>query len=102
MSALEWIGKFPVVDALGWTLVHSLWQGCAIAIGVAIVLRAMRARSAQARYLVAIVAMILLPACAVVTFGLLNRQAPPMTARTEDAPVFLGARVQTDPIASPL
>src|SRR5207248_407828 len=25
-----------------------------------------------------------------------------MTARTEDAPVFLGARVQTDPIAAPV
>src|SRR4051794_18135738 len=100
MSALEWIGKFPVVDALGWTLVHSLWQGLALVIVVGVALRAMRGRSAQARYVVAMVAMMLLPACAIATFGLRNRQAVPMTALAPDAaPVFIGAQVQPLPIA---
>ena len=100
MSALQWIGKFPVVDALGWTLVHSLWQGLAVAVVVGIGLRAMRARSAQARYAVALGAMMLFPLAAVVTFGLLNRQAVPMPARAGDAaPMHLGTAVQMLPIA---
>src|SRR5437763_13811005 len=98
MSALQWIGNWPVVDALGWTLVHSLWQGLALAVIVGIALRTVRRRSAQARYVLALVAMMLLPACAIATFGLLTRPALPMTARAPDAaPVFLSAQVQMIP-----
>jgi hypothetical protein len=99
MSALQWIGKFPVVDALGWTLVHSLWQGLAIAIVAGIALRAMRGRSAQARYVVAIVAVMLLPACAIATFGLLNRQAAMTAPAPDGAPVFISAQAHPLPIA---
>src|SRR4051794_33982677 len=92
MSALQWIGKLTVVDALGWTLVHSLWQGLAIGVVLAIVLRAMKSRSASARYVVAIAGMSLIPACAITTFGLLIRQAEKMTAHLNDvAPVLIGA-----------
>ena len=54
MSALQWIADQSWVIALGWTLVHSLWEGLAVALVLAIALRAMRSRSAGARYVVSI------------------------------------------------
>ena len=48
----------------GWTLIHFLWQGSAIALATAAVLAAARVASAQVRYLVAcagLVAMLVGP-----------------------------------------
>jgi beta-lactamase regulating signal transducer with metallopeptidase domain len=45
------------VDAIGWMLLHSLWQGAAIAMALGLVLRLLRRAPAQARYLAACVAM---------------------------------------------
>src|SRR3954471_4591657 len=55
----------PVVRSLGWALVHSLWQIAAIAIVAALVLRMLRGRSSNARYLAAcaaLLAMVVAPA----------------------------------------
>src|SRR3954465_2349177 len=77
LIARTWLEHSTVVDALGWTLVHSLWQGAAVAVLLAIVLRAMGRRSASARYIAAMGAMMIVPVGAAITFGLLNRPAPP-------------------------
>jgi beta-lactamase regulating signal transducer with metallopeptidase domain len=53
-----------LVDRLGWCLVHSVWQGAAVALVAACVLRWLRRSSAQARYLTAcggLLAMVFLP-----------------------------------------
>jgi protein involved in polysaccharide export with SLBB domain/beta-lactamase regulating signal transducer with metallopeptidase domain len=86
MSLLQWVGSQTWVDALGWTLVHSVWEGVVVAIILAIVMRSMRSMSANARYVIALVALMILPAGAVSTFGLLNRQAPPPKAHAIGAP----------------
>jgi bla regulator protein blaR1 len=74
----------PAVHRLGWTLLHSIWEGLVIAILLAVALAVMRRRSAQARYLVSCGAMIALAVTPVATFFLLT--AAPRTARTP-APV---------------
>src|SRR5947209_19302395 len=64
MSAMDWM-RTPIVQAAGWTLIHFLWQGSAIALATAAVLAAARVASAQVRYLVAcagLVAMLVAPA----------------------------------------
>ena len=43
-----------LVDALGWTLLHTLWQGALFALLLGLLLIALRSYSAQARYLVAV------------------------------------------------
>ena len=43
------------IDAAGWTLVHFLWQGAAIAAVAAVGLRLLRGGSPQARYALACV-----------------------------------------------
>lgn len=52
-----WVAT-PLAQAVGWTLLHSLWQGAIIAAGLATALGAMR--SARARYAAGWVAMLLM------------------------------------------
>ena len=57
------------VDAIGWMLLHSLWQGAAVAMALALVLRLLRRAPAQARYLAACVAMVLMIVLPVAAVG---------------------------------
>ena len=48
----------PVVSALGWAVLHFLWQGGVIAGLAALVFSGLRERSAQARYVVGCLALV--------------------------------------------
>jgi GWxTD domain-containing protein len=61
----------PGAIALGWMLVHSLWEGAAVALILAMALIALR--TSRARYLAACLAMLLLAAGIGITFA---RQLP--------------------------
>jgi beta-lactamase regulating signal transducer with metallopeptidase domain len=50
------------VDAIGWMLLHSLWQAAVVAIALDVVLRFLRQAPARARYLAACLAMTLIVA----------------------------------------
>lgn len=54
--------------ALGWTLLHFCWQGTAIAMFYGIVDRATHRATANTRYAIAMVAMLLLPLVATATY----------------------------------
>jgi GWxTD domain-containing protein len=78
MNLLEnWVGT-PGATALGWTLVHSLWQGAAVAFVLAIALRVMR--SARARYAASCAALVLLVAGFAATFAHEMPEGPPHRA----------------------
>ena len=51
---IERILSPALVDAIGWTLLHTLWQGALFALLLGLALVALRTYSAQARYLVAV------------------------------------------------
>lgn len=55
------------VQALGWSLLHFVWQGAVIAAVLALVLIALRQASAHVRYLVQCAALLLMVACPVIT-----------------------------------
>ncbi len=57
-----------MTDAIGWTLIHSLWEGGAIAVLLGMVLLFLRRSSAQARYVASCAALLLILASAVYTF----------------------------------
>jgi bla regulator protein BlaR1 len=57
-----------VVDALGWTLFHSLWQGALAALAFAAVLYVSRRYSARVRYALGLAALLLVLAASVITF----------------------------------
>jgi beta-lactamase regulating signal transducer with metallopeptidase domain len=75
MNALTWLEP-GTVSALGWTLVHFLWQGAAAALLVAVANAALRGRSPRARYEVALVALLAMLALPVVTFVAVRDTAP--------------------------
>lgn len=66
MRFLEELVATPLARAVGWTLLHSLWEGAAISLALAAVLGA--TRSARARYAAACIAMLTTVAAIVVTF----------------------------------
>ena len=56
----------PWIEALGWALVHFLWQGLLVWAGVALSLRLLRAARPTARYAVAVAGLglcLALPVC---------------------------------------
>lgn len=73
MNWLETLVQMPVSEALGWTVLHSLWQGSALAAVLAVVLAT--TRSPRIRYVAASVALLALAGCFAVT--LLNLLPPP-------------------------
>jgi beta-lactamase regulating signal transducer with metallopeptidase domain len=75
MSPLEMFSH-PVWQRLTWTLLHFVWQGFAVAAVLAVVLYACRARQARIRYAMSLAAMLVMAACAVVTFLLVEFEAP--------------------------
>ncbi len=68
MNYLSSLISGPFIDALGWTLVHSIWQGALIASLVAIIMIMLRKGSAKSRYLVYFSSLILMLGISVATF----------------------------------
>ncbi len=73
-----------LVDALGWTLLHTLWQGALFAVLLGLVLIALRTYSAQARYLVAVGFLAAFFVTAGLTFAQLYTGAPPQTVQSRN------------------
>jgi len=68
MNGIFGILDHPIGHRLGWALVHSIWQGVAVAAVFAVLRLALRHWSANARYLTACVALFILVTAPVVTF----------------------------------
>ncbi len=71
MSALSSLLPFEVVQALGWTLVHFLWQGVVLAF-LSIALLPL-CRTASDRYTAAFVTLAFMVAAPVITFATIHR-----------------------------
>lgn len=56
-----------LLEALGWGIIHSIWQGFLIAVLLFITLYLMKKKSAQFRYYVSFVSLVMLLACSVIT-----------------------------------
>ncbi|UCH97649.1 MAG: M56 family metallopeptidase [Candidatus Aminicenantes bacterium] len=57
-----------LINALGWTIIHSLWQGAAAALGLALIMFFMRRSGARTRYLLGVAALTLVLVMSLVTF----------------------------------
>ena len=74
-------------EALGWTLVHFLWQGAAVAVLLALANLGLRRATANARYLAACAAMVAMLAAAVGTFVWLVTEPRAAPAMARAAPL---------------
>ncbi len=89
-----------MIERLGWTLIHFLWQGAAGAAAAWVGLQA--CRSARSRYGLLLVIFIAMAAAPVVTFFILGGMEAPRAARLplqalSDAPVLAGDGAVPDP-----
>ncbi len=73
MSGLENIVSGELVERVGWMLVHFVWQGCAAAAALAVVLLCLRKRSANLRYVVSCAALAAMAAMPSVTIWRMER-----------------------------
>src|SRR5512143_267749 len=76
MNALNWFAAQPLVERLGWTLVHSLWQGALIAALLAVALCVSREADARLRYFLACAALICFTLCPLFTFAFISGAMP--------------------------
>ncbi|MBN2582150.1 MAG: M48 family metalloprotease [Planctomycetes bacterium] len=85
MGALGgWLSD-AIVQRIGWAIIHSLWQGAAVALLLALVLHALRRRGAQARYLAACAALAAMVVLPVVTASLVSPQPAAQALAPVDA-----------------
>ena len=89
------------VEAVGWSLVHFIWQGAAVALILAVVLELLRRRGASLRYLVSVAALGIMAVLPVVT----ALTQPDRTQPTEILPAAQSPRVSVatgTPVEAPL
>ncbi|HUU96052.1 MAG TPA: carboxypeptidase regulatory-like domain-containing protein [Phycisphaerae bacterium] len=96
MTAIENLLSPEVVRIIGWTLVHSLWQGLGVALLLAVTLAWLRRRSANARYVAACAALLLVTGAALLTAGLLSFRSGTGTMASD--PVGTSAGVAALPV----
>jgi beta-lactamase regulating signal transducer with metallopeptidase domain len=99
--------SLETLHALGWTLLHFVWQGAALAALLAAAL--LVSRNANVRYALGIGTLVLMMAAPVITFAWLNREPAPIqasemsvTAPTQDVISTPEAVSQTDPLVHAL
>jgi beta-lactamase regulating signal transducer with metallopeptidase domain len=77
MNGLEMLLGKPIFQALGWTLIHFIWEGAVIAIIYAGVSVLLRRSTANVRYAAACIAMLMMLIAPAVTMFVVSRvQAP--------------------------
>ena len=83
MSLFENILSQEVIQKLGWTLVHFLWQAATVALLLAILLRLLRKSTANLRYIIACLALALTILLPVITIRLVSAPMPKQTVHIE-------------------
>ncbi|MHC4743579.1 MAG: M56 family metallopeptidase, partial [Planctomycetota bacterium] len=77
MNALVNFLSIPLLAELVVALLHTLWQGCVIAAVLFVFLKAKAAKNANLRYAAAVVSLILIVICGLVTWSIAGYQPPP-------------------------
>jgi len=85
MRALTEIAQMPVVQRLGWVLVHSFWQIAILGLLLVLVRSVMRRASSQSRYVAACVGLVLSAAIPLLTYVMQSggpQTTPPVAIAT--------------------
>ena len=99
MSALPPLLSHPLAEHLGWTLLHFLWQGAALALLCAAVLVMLKRRSANARYLVCGLVLVCMLVAPIATFFVIGGEAEHAPAQSSH--VIAGLTTEPSPVAPP-
>lgn len=82
------------IQALGWALIHFLWQGALVALLLEIVLCFLREHSARSRYVVRCAALLVMGLLPLATWAWLARAGAPALAALEIVPEAVPARIE--------
>jgi GWxTD domain-containing protein len=98
MNLLQTIIASPIAGAIGWTLVHSVWEGAVISALLGAVLMAVR--SPRVRYAAGCGAMLVMLACFIFTFAQMMPKVPQTLwlLRPSAVAVPAAAAVKNDPV----
>ena len=113
MNAIESVLDQPAAQAIGWALLHFIWQGALIGALTALALGALRKGAADVRYVVAAIGLSLMLTLPAVTAAQLWRSVPPAhptRAQTIDGPASAVAppaheradRIVEQPVVAPV
>jgi len=97
MTSLETLLDTPIFQALGWALVHFIWQGAIVAILYAGLAALLRRRAANVRYSAACAAMVLMLAFPIATIFLAGRSS---TQALKDDSRAIVARAPSSPASA--
>ena len=98
MAAIENLLSQEIVEKLGWTLIHFIWQATAVALLLAGALRLLRRCSANCRYAAGCAGLALMVALPVATVPFVRVSGP----LAEAGPAPAHARVADAPLATPV
>jgi len=82
MLILQDILSQEIVQRLGWTLLHFIWQAAAVALILTILLRVLRKSTANLRYIIACLALALVVLLPVITIKLVPVSQPLIAAHS--------------------
>src|SRR5438445_5843290 len=97
MNAMADLFSGPLAQAIGWALLHLLWQGVLVAAILAAALALLQRRSANARYLVSCAALALIVVLSLAT-GI--RAYDPVRTTTPSESLVPAALLEDTPVAS--
>lgn len=83
MNSLYHIFSPEFIEAIGWTIIHSLWQGTIVAAVLTVLLLLMRRNSSQLKYIISFFALIIIIGWSGITFSNAYSYAKEKTALKE-------------------
>ncbi|MHC4672798.1 MAG: M56 family metallopeptidase [Planctomycetota bacterium] len=101
MGVLASVFSEAIIVRLGWVLLHFIWQGAALAVLLALLMLLLRNRSANSRYLLGclgLILMIALPAITYVVIPIPDLPAPAITAEISE----VSSDLKLPPVSIPI
>ncbi len=86
MSSALQFAEHPLVNALGWTLLHFVWQGAVIGLITYLILRVVRPTLASTRYLFGVAALGVTLVAPIVSFVSIVQNGPGVPTASWSAP----------------
>ena len=100
MTSLTGLLRLPVVDgavhAMGWTLLHFVWQGAILAVVLWCALALMDQRRSQARYAAGCAALLAMTVAPLVTFAMLVPEQYRLALLRRSAAMMVGAGISIE------
>lgn len=93
-----------LIYAFGWTIIHSIWQGAAVAFGFALLMFFMRRYRSRTRYIIGVMTLMLILAMSMVTFVSIyhpGTQGNMKADQSDRSKVALSGVVEVENLANP-